>query len=282
MFGIAAARLDQITEAEKERYQAFYCGLCRCLKERYGQVSRAALSYDLTFYVMLMQSLQEGAEDTGSARCISHPKKLMPYLSCAATKRAADLSVALAYHKCLDDVADEGGMKAHAARALLHASYRRAQERIPKDCERIARFMDRIARIESAPSPDADAGAAAFGDLLGDLFAQDAGFWAEPMRTFGRALGCLIYLMDAAVDLPEDRKMGAYNPFAALNMTPEELRSILESVALDAAVAFDRLPLEKDAHLLQSVLYSGVWQKFNTVYSHGNASGSKEDDRKPL
>ena len=57
MFGIAIARLDKITDIEKQRYQALYCGLCKSLKERYGQVSRLSLSYDLVFLAMLFDSL---------------------------------------------------------------------------------------------------------------------------------------------------------------------------------------------------------------------------------
>lgn len=73
MFGIAIARLDKITDAEKQRYQALYCGLCKSLKERYGQVSRLSLSYDLVFLAMLFDSLYEPEEKVGTFKCISHP-----------------------------------------------------------------------------------------------------------------------------------------------------------------------------------------------------------------
>ena len=42
---------------------------------------------------------------------------------------------------------------------------------------------------------------------------------------------------------------------------------MLGALALDAAEAFDALPLERDLDLLQSVIYSGIWQKFNALYS---------------
>lgn len=253
--------------AEKERYQALYCGLCRTLKERYGQVSRAVLSYDLTFYLMLANSLFEPPETKGSATCITHPTKPMPYILCRATPYAADLSVALAYHKCLDDIQDDGSLTARAAQLALSGSYATAQKRIPKECEALEAAMARIRQIEADPGSGPDDGANAFGLLLGSLFAHDGGFWAPALNRLGASLGRLIYLMDAAVDLPEDEKRGSYNPFASSGLTPDDLRILLGSVAADAAEAFEALPLERDVHLMSSVLYGGIWQSFNRVYS---------------
>ena len=53
MFGFVAADAGALSEEEKERYRAVYCGLCLALRDRYGQLSRACLTYDLTFFVLL-------------------------------------------------------------------------------------------------------------------------------------------------------------------------------------------------------------------------------------
>lgn len=267
MFGIAVARLDQVTRAEKERYQALYCGLCFTLKERYGQAPRAALSYDLTFLAMLMGSLEEEREATGCATCASHPVSGTPFITNATMTYAADLSVALAYHKCLDDIADEGSLKARGARKLLERHYHKAHASIPHECACIEAAMDRIRAIEGDPAAAPDDAAEAFGKLLGELFAHHAGFWEEAMRRLGDPLGRFIYLMDAAVDLHADQKSGSYNPFANMTVSVDEMRQMLATLAYEVACAFEVLPLERDAHLLESVIYSGIWQKFNAVYS---------------
>lgn len=267
MFGIALARLDQVSAQEKERYQALYCGICRTLKERYGQVGRTVLNYDLTFYLMLANSLFEPPETAVSAPCISHPTRQMPSIICKATPYAADLSIALAYHKCLDDIDDDNSMKARIARAVLHASYLKARMSIPEECRAVEEAMARIRLIETAPSSGADEGANAFGDLLATLFSHDAGEWTDALASLGRSLGRLIYLMDAAVDLRDDVKMGSYNPFAATMPAPHDMRIILAALAADVAKRFEMLPLIRDVHLMESVLYSGIWQRFNEVYS---------------
>lgn len=288
MFGIAVARLDALDAGEKERYQAVYCGLCRALRDRYGQVARAALTYDMTFYALLCASLHEPREETGEARCVAHPTKRMPYARTDASDRAADLSVALAYHKCLDDAIDDGGARAHIARAALAGAYRKAQGRMPEACRAVDESMRRIRTLEAAPDTPPDACASEFGSLLGFLFAQGQGAWAQAMGALGFALGRFIYMMDAAVDLADDAKRGSYNPLLHLERSANGaeagedmpgaafLRRLLEALAADAAEAFEKLPLEQDVHLLRSVLYAGVWQKFNQEYRSAEGDGGTE------
>lgn len=283
MFGVAVARLDQVSEAEKERYQALYCGLCRAIKRRYGQLSRAALSYDLAFLTMFLDSLTEPVERSGTARCVAHPAKQMPYCESAYSDFAADLSVALAYHKCLDDVADDGSAKARAAARLLAGAYERARARVPDQCAEIERAMAAIRAIEQEDAEaeaeaDPDAAAREFGILLGRLFAHNQGFWTEGMEALGCALGRFIYLMDAAVDFTTDAQSGSYNPFVTLGATPETMRTTLALAAADAAEAYERLPLVQDAHLMDAILYSGVWAQLNKTYSVEAATGQSKGD----
>lgn len=267
MFGIVTAQISTLDDEEKQRYQAAYCGLCRALKDRYGQVSRAVLTYDLTFFVLLCNSLHEPPEETGAQRCITHPAKKMPFARSTWSDYAADLAVALAYHKCLDDARDEGTTRGRAGAALLARSYRRARERAPRQCDAIEHAMEEITHIEGSPATaDPDAAANVFGTLLGELFAHDQGIWAEAMRSFGQQLGRFIYLMDAAVDYADDAHTSSYNPLVSLEMQPQDMKTLLSVLIGEAAATFEKLPLVQDIHLLRSILYSGVWQKFNETY----------------
>ena len=134
MFGFVVSDAGALSEEEKERYRAVYCGLCLALRDRYGQLSRACLTYDLTFFVLLCNSLHEPVETKGASHCVMHPAPAAPraWARSAWTDYAADLSVALAYHKVLDDVADDGDLAARAAERLLAGAYERARARIPE------------------------------------------------------------------------------------------------------------------------------------------------------
>lgn len=306
MFGFVAADAGALSEEEKERYRAVYCGLCLALRDRYGQLSRACLTYDLTFFVLLCNSLHEPVETKGASHCVMHPAPAAPrpWARSTWTDYAADLSVALAYHKVLDDIADDGDLKARAAERLLAGAYERARTRIPEQCAEIERVMAAIRAIEgsrrnsaaalsgdaeatyisplSADAADAalafdpDAAANEFGRMLGRLFAHNQGFWAETMEELGRGLGRFIYLMDAAVDFTDDATSGSYNPFVALGSDAEAMRATLALAAADAATPYERLPLVQDAHLMDAILYSGIWAQFNKVYPPQDALAQNE------
>lgn len=306
MFGFVVADAGALSEEEKERYRAVYCGLCLALRDRHGQLSRACLTYDLTFFVLLCNSLHEPAETQGASHCVMHPAPAAPrpWARSAWTDYAADLSVALAYHKALDDVADDGDLKARAAERLLAGAYERARARIPEQCAEIERAMAAIRAIEGAErnntpalsdstetacvSPlsadatdtalafDPDAAAREFGRMLGRLFAHNQGFWTEAMEELGRGLGRFIYLMDAAVDFNDDAASGSYNPFVTLGSDAEAMRATLSLAAADAAAPYERLPLVQDAHLMDAILYSGVWAQFNKAYPPQDALAQNE------
>lgn len=306
MFGFVVADAGALSEEEKERYRAVYCGLCLALRDRYGQLSRACLTYDLTFFVLLCSSLHEPEETQGASHCVMHPAPAAPraWARSAWTDYAADLSVALAYHKVLDDVADDGDLAARAAERLLAGAYERARARIPEQCAEIERAMAAIRAIEGAGrnntpalsdstetacvSPlsadatdtalafDPDAAAREFGRMLGRLFAHNQGFWTEAMEELGRGLGRFVYLMDAAVDFNDDAASGSYNPFVTLGSDAEAMRATLSLAAADAAAPYERLPLVQDAHLMDAILYSGVWAQFNKAYPPQDALAQNE------
>lgn len=306
MFGFVAADAGALSEEEKERYRAVYCGLCLALRDRYGQLSRACLTYDLTFFVLLCNSLHEPVETKGASHCVMHPAPAAPrpWARSTWTDYAADLSVALAYHKVLDDIADDGALKARAAERLLAGAYERARARIPEQCAEIERAMAAIRAIEGAErnntpalsdstetacvSPlsadatdtalafDPDAAAREFGRMLGRLFAHNQGFWAEAMEALGNGLGRFIYLMDATVDFANDARTGSYNPFVTLGSDADAMRATLALAAADAAAPYERLPLVQDAHLMDAILYSGVWAQFNKAYPPQDALAQNE------
>lgn len=279
MFGFVVADAGALSEKEKERYRAVYCGLCLALRDRYGQLSRACLTYDLTFFVLLCNSLHEPVETQGASHCVMYPAPAAPRPWARSTwiDYAADLSVALAYHKVLDDVADDGDLKARAAERLLAGAYERARTRIPEQCAEIERTMAVIRAIEQGgAADDPDAAAHEFGRMLGRLFARDQGFWTAAMEELGRGLGRFIYLMDAAVDFADDTASGSYNPFVALGSDAEAMRATLALAAADAAIPYERLPLVQDAHLMDAILYSGVWAQFNKAYPPQDALAQNE------
>lgn len=295
MFGYILPNLESLEDAERQRYRCVYCGVCRSIKNRYGQLPRLSVSYDLTFFALMLGSLYEPKETTGAKRCPMHPAQPQAYAQSVYTDYAADLSIMLAYHKLLDDWNDDRQLKSRMAATALLPAYRRAKRRHPDICADIEEAMVDIRRIEQHAQcafeaglesdmleagrthqiPDAssdacidaasitpDAPANRFGIMLGHLFAYKDDFWATDLRLFGARLGKFVYVMDAAMDLEEDLQTGSYNPFRYIDHDAQVLRDNLEYLAASMTDIFERLPLERDIHLMRSVLYAGVWQRF--------------------
>ncbi len=276
MFGFVAANINQLSEAEKKRYQSIYCGLCRSLKTRHGLRAQLCLSYDFTFYVLLCNSLHEPLEDTNLRRCPGHAFAKRDCTHSNFSDLGADLSVLLAYYKCLDDVSDESSTTAQLARRLLQNAYLEIAKSMPELNSFVGNTLEAMALAETCDTTTADQMACAFGNILGAVFSYKQGFWSETMGQLGYKLGQFIYLMDSAVDLQEDKKRGQFNPLISYDMSPEELRQLLEDYIGDAMKEFEKLPLEHDLHLMRSILYSGVWQQFNHTY--GDNSNIKSNN----
>ena len=62
MFGTIICNRKELTEEENARYQSTYCGMCRAIKTRYGQVERLTVNYDMTFLAILLNGLYEENE----------------------------------------------------------------------------------------------------------------------------------------------------------------------------------------------------------------------------
>lgn len=267
MFGFILPNIESLEDEEKKRYRAAYCGVCRSLKQRYGQLPRVTVSFDMTFLALVLGSLYEPQETKGAARCPLHPAKPQAFAQSEYSNYAADLSVAFAYHKLLDDWHDDHTIKSRAAAFALAGAYRKAKKRIPQECRAIEEALAEIQDMEKQlaeqnESLPLDAPANRFGLLLGDIFAHKNDFWVTDLRRFGARLGKFVYVMDAAMDLEEDLRTGSYNPFKYMDHDPQALRDNLEYLAASMTEVFERLPLERDLHLLRSVLYAGVWQRF--------------------
>ena len=277
MFGYLVAATGELTEEQFARYRSCYCGLCRCIRERHGQAARLSLTYDMTFLTLLLSSLYEPEEQTGEGTCLPHPRDPRQWWQSEYTAYAADLNVALAYLKCLDDWEDDGNPAALAESRLFKAGFERTQAAWPRQCAAIREALDGLHRLERENSPDADAAAACFGALMGALFVLREDRWEQPLYRLGHAMGRFIYVMDACMDLDADTLRGRYNPFRRFYGLPDNAQrfeDILKMILGESIYWFDRLPLVQDAGLMQNILCSGLWTKFRSRYKKEETDGS--------
>ncbi len=278
MFGYVIANKDIMTEEQEARYRACYCGLCHALQRRHGSLARLTLTYDMTFLILLLNSMYEPEESCGTAHCFMHPFRSHDWAASWITDYAADMNVALAYLNCMDDWKDERRVLRRVEAGALSEEYFYVTQKYPEKCKFITDRLDELSAIEARRDPDPDAGARCFGRLMGEIFAEgpDA-LWSERLRHFGQELGEFIYIMDAVLDLEGDRACGRYNAVAAFaeGKTEDDLRYTLTMLIGECAAVFERLPVVRDADIMRNILYSGVWLRYNAEMArrHGKEGG---------
>ena len=281
MFGYLTADISRLTEEELKRYKACYCGLCRCIKDRQGQLARLSLNYDMTFLIMLLSSLYEPEEESGEARCMAHPAKPRAWVRNEITNYAADLNLALASHKCKDDWIDDRSIAAAGIAKLFENKYKSISDRYPRQCTAMEEMMAKLREAELSGEASADLNADIFGRMMGEMFVWREDRWSDCLRAMGQSLGEFIYIMDACMDLEADVHRKRYNPFLGYygsKDNEQSFRDILKMILGQCLYHFDRLPLVQDANILKNVLCAGLWAQFEKKYSNkkgtSNESGS--------
>ena len=267
MFGYVTANVRDLNEAQKVRYGAVYCGICRQIRDRSSQAARLSLSYDMAFLALLLMSLYEPEELSGKKACHLHPIKPRPWVDSPYIRYAADMNVALAYYKALDDVHDDGSKAANVAASVLGKSLPEIEEKYPRQCKAMADCIAQLSALEKENCQNPDLPAACFGQLMGELLVLKEDLWSPALRQMGFSLGRFIYLLDAAVDFRKDKRKGKYNPFLAMG-DREDLEKWEQYLVLDMARCteyFESLPLVQDKPLLDRILYSGVWMEFERL-----------------
>ena len=268
MFGYVTICEPELKVKDLKKYRAYYCGLCRILKEDYGFMGQMTLTYDMTFAVILLSSLYESQTETRMHRCKVHPVKKQFMLTNEITSYAAAMNVLLAYYHMEDDWNDEHKVSSLMTKSLIYRKAERISEQYPRQSGGIRKWLRELDECEKEGSTDIDRTAGCFGHLMEELFVYREDIWEKNLRRMGFFLGKFIYLMDAYEDLPEDIEKGRYNPLKQLYEQEdyeERMQQILCMMLAESTAEFERLPCLVDVDILRNILYDGVWSRYNKI-----------------
>lgn len=266
MFGYVSAHKPELRMREFYKYKAYYCGLCKVLREKYGFLGQVTLTYDMTFLVILLTSLYESETKREERRCIVHPAKKQKLLFNEITEYAADMNIILTYYKLLDDWEDERSKVGFLGQQAYRRAFRELKERYPDKCEMIHNCLEKLHRCEVQNEANIDVVSRCFGELMGELFVYQKDTWEETLRQMGFYLGKFIYILDAYDDIEKDIEKKNYNALIALSKQEdfdEKCEEMLNFVLAECSHHFEKLPCVEDVEILRNILYAGVWDKFN-------------------
>lgn len=283
MFGYVVAHKPELKMREFYKYKAYYCGLCKVLRDKYGFLGQVTLTYDMTFLVMLLTSLYESECKLEEKRCIVHPMKKQKMLYNEVTEYAADMNIILTYYKLMDDWKDEKSVVGLAGMQALRKTYLKLEEQYPEKCRVIRRCMKQLSKCEEQGEENIDLTARYFGELMSELLVYKQEVWEETLRKMGFYLGKFIYVMDAYDDVEKDMEQGNYNALIALYRR-EDFDQIcgdmMNLILAECTSHFEHLPCVEDAEILRNILYAGVWSRFDKkLREKGKLEGEENGDK---
>ena len=283
MFGYVTIYEPELKVKDLKKYKAYYCGLCRMLKEKYGFMGQMTLTYDMTFAVILLSSLYENASEAERHRCKVHPIKKQMMLRNEITDYAAAMNVLLAYYHMEDDWQDDRKVTSLMTKSMIHGKVRRIIEEYPRQSRAIRSALEELSSCEKEECTDIDRTAGCFGRLMEELFVYREDIWERNLRKMGFFLGKFIYIMDAYEDLPEDLKKGRYNPLRDMYGKDDyegRMKQILCMMIAESTAEFERLPCLLDVDILRNILYDGVWNRYNRIQM--KKSEDQDNGEKPI
>lgn len=202
-------RLD--AKANKRLFQywkANYCYLCRTIENQYGEKSRFALSYDITFLGVLLK--RGDFFDGQKIHCFGHKKSFND----PDYQKLAAIDLMLAYEMILDKKYDDNAAWAKVAEKSFRRQKAKIAKEFPQIHDKIHDFYLNFRRLEQQGA-DAKTLADSFSAMMGDL-GQNVLCLERDRLNVLISVARWIYLIDALDDLDKDIKSGQFNPLKTL------------------------------------------------------------------
>lgn len=275
MFGYLQIQKSELLVREFEAYKAVYCGLCKQMGKDYSFLTRFSLSYDCTFYAMLLMSVKRSCTGFKDGRCRCNPLKKCKYAVSEndSYSKASAFSVISVYYKLKDDLTDSKFLKKLLVRLTLPFFshwHKKAMKKYP-DIEKYAsEMMELQKKAENCKEASLDESAHPTAYMLANIFALEAEdeMQKRVFYEFGYHIGRWIYLIDAADDYEKDRKSGNFNPFLNVNTEcdmKEYMTAVLNQSLARAYDAYNLIEITDFKGILDNMILLGFPATQNKV-----------------
>ncbi len=284
MFGYIRPFKADLRVCENELYEALYCGICRDMRLRYGELAALAVSYDLVLLALLDMGLSGKPVKTERHRCPFHMikgRKCARCRSTCGTGYSSDCGVILAYAKLVDDLRDGAPFPKLRAAVLLPLTrgyYKRAAKLRPNVARAVTELMEKQREAERSGMRSLDRLSEPTAAMLGAVFRELGGFDPElrPLLSgLGYMLGRYVYICDALDDIEKDIKNRDVNPFvppgtkradAALRRAAAEQAREAVNLTLGALAEYwSKLPESARDPMTDNIIYLGLRRMYHSI-----------------
>ena len=276
MFGYVVPDKPNMFMKDYYEFRAYYCGLCKAIGKRQGQLLRFTLSYDMTFLAVFLHAVMGTQPKISRERCVCHPIRSREMVARDDIMLSvSDVGAVLTYYKAKDSAVDAGG----AAKILPYFVRRkknRAAKRLSGVEEAVRLGYDELRVLEGENSPEIERVADCFARLLQGVVKPLLGDKAtEHTDKFAYQLGKWIYLADALDDYDKDVKKGNYNPFVAaykavdkkelIEKHGQEVSDLFWFTLASLKESYDKIELLASEGVLTNTVYYGLPMMTNRI-----------------
>lgn len=208
MFGYFRPYRANLTQAERQVFEAHYCRICYCLRAEGGQLARFFTTYDAAIY-SLMMALQTN-DSPPYMPCERFGKKNMRKFATDETGMfIADVIVVAAGQKIKDDVVDGDNKKVRTANAIFGKLIDKVNKKRPIQLQNLSRNMDRLNEMQCKNANLFDV-LAVYGNAVVELLNTK-----DPLNrdiaALVKAFSEFNFFIDMVCDYDKDFLSGAYN-----------------------------------------------------------------------
>lgn len=293
MLGYIVPDKPELKIKEYELYGGYYCGICRSIGRRYGQLPRLTLSYDSVLLALLLSAINGVPEHIQLGRCAIQPLKKKNIVSeSTELDYAADILLLLAYFKMQDDWQDKRSKKAALGMLSMKPIYHKLKKTFPRTADFVEKALQELRLLEKENCSSLDQAAEPFAQLMSMVFCPDQESQLmenldektkEDYRRMGYHIGKWIYLIDAFDDVEENCKDGAYNPLFASFDYKQETETVrdfrkraververnLMLYLAEIAKCYEAIEVKKNQGLLENIIYFGLLRKTEEILGKG-------------
>lgn len=253
MLGYITPDKPELKVREYEMYSAYYCGICKAIKKRHGEIPRLVLSYDSVLLAMILSAVYDLEKGVGQGynqggdsnqtgydteenypagptvkleRCIIHPvKKRAIVYNDAAIDYAADMLVALAYYKFKDDWTDEKKVLGVLGMAVFNNLHKKITGMYPESCDIINKSIAKLSELEKENCQSMDEVAEPFAQLMKAVFS------GAPLKSSRRIATSKTEDAESTVeDIKAEEQLAEDAAKTEEHLNGEELKSLLGEI----------------------------------------------------
>lgn len=300
MLGYVIPDKGELKMREYDIYSSYYCGICKSVGKRYGQLARFTLSYDFVFLALILDSVIEEQEEITREHCIIHHIKKRPIAGeTSSIKYAGDVMLILAYYKLMDDYYDEHSYKARAAAIGLLPTIKKITSIKKELCDITEENLKELSALENEKCKELDKVEEPFANIMLAIFENGVkntevkASLIKLLRHIGYHLGKWIYLMDAYEDIEENINNNTYNPLIyrfdynkdkeSIKEFKARIKDVVEFNLLhylaEISNAVDLLDIKKNKGIIENIVYFGLRKRTEGVLLNREENKTEEEEK---